>query len=135
MYSYFGDDDGNVIGIRILSRLDPGEYETILPVIHDRIAQYGEVHLLLEVDALRGVDVDALMSDLKDNLGDIKGIGRVAYVGDSTSLDWYDPLGTPIRTFHSTEERVFTLDRIDEAWKWVREETQAKSLGANASAR
>ncbi|MGB3682497.1 MAG: STAS/SEC14 domain-containing protein [Rubrobacteraceae bacterium] len=106
---------GNVLGYEVKERITDKEFENLSREVKEIVAEHGKVRLLVRMDEIPKVGLDAMMEDLKlaPYANDIE---RYAVVGDASFLEWAQSLGD---VFISGEIKHFKDSQYEEAWSWV----------------
>jgi hypothetical protein len=86
--------------------------------MEEAIDRFGEVNMLVYLPEMPWPDLGAIGEDLQFARKHTKDIGRYAVVGDGALLDWLAKLEGPLV---GIEIKHFEPDRLDEAWRWLRE--------------
>lgn len=106
--------------IKMSGRLTAQDYETVLtPAIQSALENNDKIRVLVQIGPnLEGFDAGALWSDAKMGLSHWRGFDRAAVV---TDVDWIE---NSIKIFGFAmpcPTRVFDLDEIDDARRWLSE--------------
>lgn len=108
----------DVLEMAIEGRLEATDYEQFVPLAEKRIAQHGEISLLVHVQDFSGWSPEALWKDLAFDVKHYSHIRRMALVAQSGGKRWLATLSKP---FTKAEVRFFTEDELEKARDWVRE--------------
>jgi len=110
---------GNCIGFKISGKVSSQDYETLLAKVDEAIAEYDKINLVIVVGDFGGyADLKAAKADWKFGINQYRHVEKAAFIGEKEWLEWVVKLMDP---FTRTEERFFTPDQVDEAWRWVSE--------------
>lgn len=112
---------GNILGLKATGKLTDTDYKDILiPGIESVVKEFGKVNFLFYLDEdFKGWEVSAMWDDFKLGLGKIKNdIAKFALVGGPLWVQWAMKLDNYI--IHG-EVKVFSVDRLEEAWNWLNE--------------
>lgn len=107
-----------VLGITATGTVTAHDYETVLiPAVEALLARHRRIRFLYHFDAaFSGFEFGAIWDDAKIGMRHLSGWERIAVVSD---MEW---LRTSVRLFGlalPAEVRVFSLDALDEAKRWV----------------
>ena len=112
-------NEGNTFAIRASGKLNHEDYQAFLPKLEEKIKQYGQVSLLLELDNFSGWDLKAAKDDFKFGFKHMGDLDRIAIVGDKAWEHWMTLMAKPFMLLGSV--RYFDRERLQEAWDWLRE--------------
>ncbi len=121
MFERLAATSGRNIGFRISGVLTGDETKAILiPELDRAITTYGYVHLLLQIDRLERVTLEALIEDLKASPL-VRQIKRLAVVGDSPTEALATALAGMLLPLADTDTDVhyFRPGQCQEAWDWL----------------
>ncbi len=106
----------DLVAVSVSGHLDKHDYEQIIPVLENKIAQFGKINLYWEMVGLEGWRLDGLWKDLKFDLKHVNDFRKVAIVGDKKWEEW---IATMIKPFTTAEVKFFNELHRDEAMTWV----------------
>jgi universal stress protein A len=112
-------DEGNTLAIRASGKLNHKDYQAFLPKLEEKIKQYGQISLLLELDNFSGWDTKAAKDDFKFGFKHMGDLDRIAIVGDKAWEHWMTMMAKPFMLLGKV--RYFDRERLQEAWDWLRE--------------
>jgi hypothetical protein len=118
VYRKLERSSGNVLGYEARGMLTKEELGTILADMEEAIDRFGEVNLLVYLPEIPRPDLGAIGEDLEFARKHTKDVDRYAVVGGSALLDLVARLEGPLV---GIEIKHFEPDRLDEAWRWLRE--------------
>jgi hypothetical protein len=121
MIERLSESSGNVIGFQIHGRLTKEDYTGVfVPEIQGIIERHEKGRLLLLMKHFEGWTLGGAWEDFL-NAPKFFSIHRMAVVVDESWDEWMTWL---FRLFAAIgiEIRFFREERLDEAWKWLREE-------------
>jgi len=118
VYRKLEESSGNVLGYEARGKLPKEELGAILADMEEAIDRFGEVNVLVYLSEMPWPDLGAISEDLQFVRKHTKDIGRYAMVGGGALLDWLAKLEGPLV---GIEIKHFEPDRLDEAWRWLRE--------------
>ena len=107
---------GSNIGFRVVDTVTKEDYELLTPALHELLAEYPQINLLLNLEEFGHEEIRAWMSDLKFGQEFRKQIVKLAIVGDQK---WQELLAKLAEPFFAKEARHFSLEQEKEAWKWL----------------
>ncbi len=118
MYHVLSESENGNVGIKIEGKLTQNDYELLIPYI-DRLRQEVDlVGLLCDMTECEGLNSQAVCEDLTRHLQQFREITRVAVVGDSRWMECGTKVFHPLQ---KTTVQYFTPERMEEAWKWLKE--------------
>jgi universal stress protein A len=112
-------DQESTLAIRASGKLSHEDYQTFLPQLEEKIEQFGQVSLLLELDNFSGWDLKAAKDDFKFAFKHMGDLDRIAIVGDKAWEHWMTMMAKPFMLLGKV--RYFDRERLQEAWDWLRE--------------
>ncbi len=112
-------DEGKILAIRASGKLNHQDYQSFLPKLEEKIKQYGQVSLLLELDNFSGWDLKAVKDDFKFAFKHMGDLDRIAIVGDKAWEHWMAIMAKPFVPLGSVH--YFDRENLQEAWDWLRE--------------
>jgi hypothetical protein len=116
------ESSGKVIGFRIRGKLTEEDYtEVLIPIIEEGIKEYSKIRLLLQVENFQGWTPGGAWEDLK-NWPKFRSFERMALVGDESWDDFMTWMLQVFAVFTHTKLRFFRMERLGEAWDWLRKE-------------
>ncbi|HQU08924.1 MAG TPA: STAS/SEC14 domain-containing protein [Opitutales bacterium] len=141
MFSILPRSAGNVIGVKLQGKLTHEAYQTLIPLIEERIEHYGQVNLLFELDHFEGWHLMAALDDLLFCYRHRDDIARLALVLDSKEDRWAVLVDHPLGRIAGRKEKIFKASQAKDAWKWVEkgainqssERPRTKRIGARAN--
>jgi hypothetical protein len=122
MFEILPESEKNCIGFTVQGKLDVEDYKTLLAKVDETIQEYGYINLLAVMGKFEGwTDKEAAKMDFEFGTNEYRQVKKAAFVGDKKRQEWMIKIMDPL-TRH-TKERFFTPDQLDEAWKWIKEES------------
>jgi hypothetical protein len=119
MFKKSEESSGKVLALEVSGKLTDADYKNLTPILEKAIAGQGRISLLLEFEDFHGWEPKAAWDDYNTYRNFKDNFGRVAIVGDKSWEMWMTKLG---KLFYG-EMKYFDKSKIQDAWKWVREET------------
>ena len=116
MIQLLDDSKNDLVAFRISGHVDKRDYDVMLPVLEERIKQYGKIRVFAELQDVEDFSVRALWEDMKFDFKHAFDFSRVALLGDQKWLDW---LAVASRPFTSAEVKYFDFTDRDQAWAWI----------------
>jgi hypothetical protein len=111
-------DDSNILFTTSSGTLDKNDYDTLLPIVENKILKYGKVRWYFEMDHFDGWKLDAFWKDIKFDVRHFKDFEKVAMVGDKRWQEW---MVRSIKPFIPAEIKYFNLSEKDLAEQWIRQ--------------
>lgn len=105
------------MAFRLTGSVDKHDYDVMLPVLEEKIRQYGKVRVYAELQEANDLSLRALWEELRFDFRHAAHFSRVAVVGNQKWLDWLTVMATPF-----TSARIKHFDPInrDQGLDWVR---------------
>jgi len=120
MITILPESTGNCVGFKMDGKLDVEDYKTLLSKVDEAIQEYGHINLLAVMGEFKGwTDKEAAKMDFDFGTNEYRQVKKAAFVGDKKRQEWMLKIMDPF-TRH-TDERFFTPDQLEEAWKWIKE--------------
>lgn len=108
-----------ILGFMASGRLTDNDYKNFLmPQVKSAIESSGNIRLLFQLEGFRGWDIQAAWDDLIFGMEINRNVDKIALVGDRKWEQWVARL---VRAFTHGDVRYFDLNRLEDAWEWVRE--------------
>ena len=110
----------NVIEFAVDGGVTKEEFQRVADKIEDHIALHGKVRLIEVIHKIGSIEPAALWADLKFGPSHLKDFTHVAVVADQKWIEWMTKASRP---FLSAQVRLFHLDELDEARRWILQAT------------
>lgn len=110
----------HVAGIHAVGKVTVNDYETILkPILDEKVSSIGDINYLVifETDGSHFTPV-ALWRDLTLMMKYYRRWNKIAVVTDRRGVEWFSDV---FKFVVPCESKGFTLERLDEAIKWISE--------------
>lgn len=117
MYKQLPESNGSFVALRLSGKLDEDDYQSIIPMVTERIASHEKISLYWEMRDFDGWTADGLLSDAGFDVRHADDFTRIAMVGEKKWHDWMTNLMKP---FTSAEVRYFDLSESEAAKIWAR---------------
>ena len=108
--------DGSVIEILVHGRLVKEDNAELLPQLEAAIDANGSIRLLLRLEGFTGMDVGAVIEDIKFDFRHFGDLQRIAVVGDRLWEQWATRIGALLL---AGDVRYFDLSELTEAQRWI----------------
>lgn len=118
MFEKLSESSGNVVGYKIVGKLEPSDFEKLEPEVKALVEKEGTIRLLFDMAGYEGESARALIADYKFGRAFQNKIKKMAVVGDTTLEKWLTRL---TQVVYATEARFFLSSDIGKAWAWLRE--------------
>ncbi len=112
--------DQNVIYTIAEGKLDDADYERIIPILREKVRNYGKIRWYFEMRDFEGWSLSAAWKDLKFDLENRKNLERIAMVGNK---EWENALTQLMKPFTDAAIKFFETEEREEAKHWIREIT------------
>ena len=112
------DPTKGVVEIEIDGAVTRTEYDRVVEEMEGAIAHFGNLRIVEIVKDIGSIESNIWWRDIKWGVSHVKHIARCAMVSDK---GWVGSITRAVGAVVSAEARVFALDEIDEARRWVRE--------------
>lgn len=110
------ENGGKILIVHANGKLTKSAYESFLPEIDRLIQLYGTLHVLVDMTAFHGWEVDALWEDVKFGVAHFADIKQMAIVGDK---QWQEVLTLFAKPFTKATIRYFDQTDITAARQWL----------------
>ena len=110
------DNNSNIVYTTSSGTLEKNDYDALLPVVEQKIRQFGKIRLYFEMSNFTGWKPEAFLQDLKFDIKHVKDFEKVAMVGDKK---WQELMTGLMKPFTSAAIRFFPLDEKETAKEWV----------------
>lgn len=107
----------NIIEFTLDGSLTRSEYDALEGKMEEMIAAHGEIRLIEVIEDIGRMEASAIWRDLRWTPANLKHFSHVAVVADQKWIEW---MVAPLRMFVRAQIRLFHLDEIDEARRWIR---------------
>ncbi|MBY0524304.1 MAG: STAS/SEC14 domain-containing protein [Gemmataceae bacterium] len=118
MIEQLSESAGKVLGFKLSGKLHDEDYKHFVPAVDAAVAQHGKTRILAQFHDFHGWDMHALWDDIKFSTTHCTKIERLALVGETTWEKWMAKVCKP---FTMAKVQYFSEDKIDDAWKWIKE--------------
>ena len=116
MLQLLEETKGDLVALRVSGHVDRNDYEIMLPLLEEKIKQYGKISVYAELQDLEDISFKALWEDLKFDFKHAADFKKAALVGEQNWLDWLVIASSP---FTSAKVKHFTLDQRLQALDWI----------------
>ena len=108
------------IGFKLSGKVTAEDYDVLLPRLDEAISAYGKINLLVVMGDFEGwAGLDAAKADFKLGTQQYRQVEKAAFVGEKKWQEWMVKIMDPFT--RRTDERFFDLDRLEDAWQWIKE--------------
>lgn len=111
----------NIIGLTFSGKLGREEYEELVPILEDKIREFGKIRLLIELDHWEGWGPQAAFKDFLFVIKNSFRIERIAFILSSKSDKQVILIDHPFTPLFGHNTRYFSDKEKDAAWEWVEE--------------
>ena len=106
----------NVLQINLSGTLSADDYQQMVPVVEQAIAEHGNLRLLVSMQDFHGWQAGALWEDLKFDFKHFGDFRKIAMVGDSK---WQSGMATFCKPFTAATIKYFEAGHESAAAKWL----------------
>jgi SpoIIAA-like len=119
MIEVMSESQGNMIGVKISGKITAREYEeVIIPRVEAILQEYGQARFMYVLDeGFQGAEAGAMWDDTKFGLKHRHDFEKLALVGGAKWMEWLTKM---CAKFISGETKTFPLERLPEAWDWLK---------------
>jgi hypothetical protein len=103
--------------LQIDQKLEKDDYLEFTPLAEAKIAEFGNINLLIKLSDFNGWSPGAMWEDLKFDARHYSDVDRLALVSESESDEW---MATVSKPFTSANVKHFLEEDLDRARRWVR---------------
>ena len=107
------------VALHVSGKLLHNDYEKIVPMLLDVIADHGAIRCLIDITDLDGVELRAVFDEIRFDLKHATDVSRCAVVGDRTWERWATAAARPV--FRKADVAFFAPEDLERAGTWVRE--------------
>jgi len=107
-----------VIEVQITGKLTAEAYKVFVPLVEQRISEFGKVRFMVVMHDFHGWDAGALWEDIKFDFAHFSDIEQLAIVGESK---WEQGMAIFCRPFTTAKIKYFDISDIDGAREWISE--------------
>ncbi len=118
MLEYRQDESAGIVEVTVDGMVTQQDLEEVAKNLEGLVARHGKLKLLKEVRGLPDIDVATFWENAKLGFRHFNDFSHYAIVTDKT---WVEPLAKAGAALMSCEVRVFPLEEIEAARKWLRE--------------
>lgn len=116
MVQLLEESKGDLVAFRIAGHVDKNDYDVMLPLLVEKINQYGKINVYAEMQDVEDYTLKALWEDLKFDFRHAADFKKAALVGEQKWLDWLTIAASP---FTTAKVKHFTLAQRQQALEWV----------------
>jgi len=107
------------IGFKVSGKIVAEDYDVLLTKADEAIAEYETINLLVLMGDFKGVKgFDAVKADFEFGTQEYRQVEKAAFVDDKKWQEWMIKIMDPFT--RRTDERFFELEKLDEAWSWIK---------------
>ena len=117
MIDLFSTNSDQVVALKINGKIETPDFKKIAEAAEEVLKMHKKVRLLVEIERLDGISLDALIEDLRFGLKHFRDVERKAVVSDK---HWHETLARlSNKLFPGIEIRHFPADQRDQALEWI----------------
>lgn len=116
MLQLLEESKGDLVAFRISGHVDKSDYDVMLPLLEEKIKQYGKINVYAEMQEVEDYTLKALWEELKFDFRHAGDFKKAAFVGEQKWLDWLTIAASP---FTTAKIKHFTLEQRMQALYWV----------------
>ncbi|WP_347157804.1 STAS/SEC14 domain-containing protein [Pontibacter chitinilyticus] len=116
MLQLLDETKGDLAAFRISGQVDKHDYDIMLPVLEEKIKQYGKIKVYAELQEVDEYSAKALWKDVKFDVKHATDFSKAAIVGDQK---WLNLLSSAASPFTSAEVKHFDTSERAQALAWV----------------
>ena len=116
MLELLEESKGDLVAFRISGHVDKNDYEIMLPILEEKIKQYGKINVYAEMQEVEDFTLKALWEDLKFDFRHAADFSKAALVGEQKWLDWLTISSSP---FTTAKVKHFSLEQRQQALDWI----------------
>jgi hypothetical protein len=110
------DNNSNIVYTISSGTLEKKDYDTLLPLVEQKIKEFGKIRLYFEMSNFTGWKPDAFLRDLNFDIKHVKDFDKIAMVGDKK---WQEMITGLMKPFTPAAIRFFPLTEKERAKEWV----------------
>ena len=111
------EEDENLIATKISEKITAADYEKILPIITEKIQQYGKFRWYFELEDFEGWELKGLYKELNFDIRHSQDLEKIAMVGE---VKWTEWLSDMMKPFTSAEMKFFEAAEREIALEWIK---------------
>ncbi len=115
------ESQGAILGFEITGKVSLEEEKKWIERIEGTVREYEKVSTLVILSDEAHWGIKAGIEDLRWLTNHMKELDKVALVSDRKIWKWLVALDGPFAKIAGIKEKHFQPDKIEEAWKWIRE--------------
>lgn len=108
--------DGRAMRFRAGGKLTHEDYQALIPLLEQAIAEHGKISVLVELDDITGIEARAVMDEFAFDIRHFRDFDRLGVIGDGPWEDWMTRTTNPLVP---GEMRYFPEAEANDAWTWV----------------
>lgn len=112
-------EEGNIIGFRIIGKIEDNEFDDIVALMEERLKTHKKLRVYAEVEEFKGMSVNTFMKDIHYGLKHWRDFDKEAVVSDKGWLKTWVSIAAPL--FPHIEVKHFSFEEKEKAREWVRE--------------
>ncbi len=121
MYRILDKSEGHNIGVQLSGEISKAERDEIVNNFKEIAGDHDKINILIELSNFKAFGSEALAVDMEYLMPVIGKLNRFAFVSDSKWQEWYIDIDKTFAKLFGIEESYFDVDKIDDAWKWLKE--------------
>jgi hypothetical protein len=119
MVNFLETDAKHVVGIRIEGKVEEQEFDAVAALLEKRMQEFPKVNVYVELESFTGMEVRALLKDLKFGLKNLDRFDKEAIVTDKK---WVQKIaGASDSLVKDVQVKAFDKNEKDLARKWIHE--------------
>jgi hypothetical protein len=117
MIEKIGENEGKIIGFKIIGNVTKADYKVMIPEIESILSKEESVSVLMDISQFKGEDMDALRDHFKMFHDYHKKIDKIAVIGNKSWEEWITKFAESVYL----QSKFFYQSDMDSAWKWLKE--------------
>ena len=117
MFEILPESSGPNIGFKISGTVTAEDYDALIPRLDEAIVVHGKINLLVVVEDFDFKGWETAKADFKFGTHQYRQVEKAAFVCDKKWMERLIKLMDPFT--RRTDEKIFELDQLEEAWAWV----------------
>ena len=116
MYKIITNGSEDLLAIRFSGRVNKDDYNSLLPIVKEKIEKFKKINLYWELVDFEGWDIPSLIQEVKFDLSHAASFNKLAIVGDNK---WEQMLATIGNRITSAEVRFYDKSVQLKAMDWI----------------
>ncbi|MFD2246041.1 STAS/SEC14 domain-containing protein [Pontibacter ruber] len=117
MLQLLEESKDDIVAFRLSGDVDKRDYDVMLPILEEKIKQYGKIKVFADVQDVEDLSLRALWDEIRFDFRHAADFKKAAIVGDKKWIDWLTIMASP---FTTAKIKYFEPEQRMHAMNWIK---------------